>query len=252
MYGQFKVAVVIPAHNEDRLLPQTLATLPAWIDDIIVVDDGSDDHTAQHASGPRVELISHTRNQGVGAAIRTGYVRACELGADIAVVVGADKQMDPTEMLRLVEPIAQDVCDYAKGNRMGHAQVIKRMPWVRYVGNRCLTMLTRWATGYGQLHDAQCGYTAISTSMLRQLPLDALYPRYGFPNDLLAKLANANARVMDRPVSPIYGEERSDLRISRVVLPILGILLRAARERLSRWRRRRRQVTLGGRAREAS
>ncbi|MDP6209155.1 MAG: hypothetical protein QGG01_12650, partial [Roseibacillus sp.] len=103
-----------------------------------------------------------------------------------------------------------------------------------------------------RIRDAQCGYTAISVPMLDQIPLQGLYPRYGFPNDLLAKLAEANARVVDRPVSPIYGEERSGLKIHRVIVPILGILLRATVERIRRWRSGRTRLTLNGRAPEAS
>jgi hypothetical protein len=108
---------------------------------------------------------------------------------------------------------------------------------VRWAGNLALTRLTRISSGYRHLRDAQCGYTAVRADVLARLPLDELYPRYGFPNDLLAKLAELDAVVVDRPVTPIYGDERSGLRVHRVVLPILWLLLRSGVRRIARKRR---------------
>ena len=255
MYGTLRVAVVIPAHNEASLLPVTLAGIPNWIDHIIVVDDQSTDATVEQfkrATNPGLELIRHGINQGVGAAICSGYARARSLGVDATVVMGADNQMDPNEIHRLLDPIVEDRADYVKGNRMGHPELFKRMPWIRLGGNVCLTRLTRFATGYGELNDAQCGYTAINGRTLDRVDLGTLFPRYGFPNDLLAKLANLNARVEDQPVSPIYENESSELRIHRVALPILGILVRATLQRGRRWRRSRQALVLENGAPEVS
>lgn len=224
------MAVVIPAHNEARLLPVTLAGLPAFVDHVIVVDDGSSDATSHVARryGPwAMEVIRHPRNRGVGGAIVTGYRRALAVGADAAVVVGADAQMAPEEMPSLLDPIADGEAEYVKGDRLGHPAVRRRMPPIRYLGNHALTWLTRWATGYRHIRDSQCGYTAISGEALARLPFEALYRRYGFPNDLLARLAEMDARVVDRPVTPIYGDETSGIRITRVAGPILWLLLRA-------------------------
>ncbi len=237
MYRGLRVAVVIPAHNEARLLPVTLAGLPSWVDRVVVVDDGSTDATAEVAvRDARVDLQRHALNRGVGGAIVTGYRRALALGADCAVVVGADAQMDPSEMSRLIDPVVEGVADYVKGDRLGHPAVRRVMPWVRLVGNHALSWLTKFSSGYGHLRDSQCGYTALSARALHRLPLDDLYPRYGFPNDLLAKLAEIDARVVDRPVTPIYGDERSGIRPWRVVLPIAWLLCRSGWRRA--WRQR--------------
>jgi glycosyltransferase involved in cell wall biosynthesis len=236
MYRGHRITVVVPAHNEARLLPRTLRTLPEYVDEVIVVDDASVDGTAERAAESgvsRARVLRHARNTGVGGAIVTGYRDALDRGVDIAVVVGADAQMDPTEMHRLLDPVVEGRADYAKGDRLGHPALWRRMPWVRLLGNLVLGRLTSWATGVS-VRDAQCGYTAITARALRALRLADLYPRYGFPNDLLAQLAAVRARVVDCPVSPIYGEERSDLRVHRVVLPILGILVRAV---WARWLR---------------
>lgn len=242
MYRGLKIAVVVPAHNEAELLPVTLRTLPDFVDHLVVVDDASADDTSAvaRAAARRVDLTRHPENQGVGGAIVTGYRRAIALGADVAVVVGADAQMDPAEMHRLLDPVVDGLADYVKGDRLGHPEVAARMPWVRLLGNRALTQLTRLSSGYRHVRDSQCGYTAITVHTLRQLPLDDLYRRYGFPNDLLAKLAEVGARVEDRPVSPIYGDERSGIRVLRVVGPILWLLARSGVRRVRRQRARRR------------
>jgi len=245
VYREHTIAVVIPAHNEARLLPVTLTGLPDFVDHIVVVDDASADATAEVArTHPRahIEVITHSLNRGVGGAIVTGYRRALELEADLTVVVGADAQMDPHEMPFILDPLVEGTADYAKGDRMGHPDVKEIMPWVRLLGNRVLTILTRWTSGYHHIRDSQCGYTAISNRALETMPLDALYPRYGFPNDVLAKLAEQDRVVVDRPVRPIYETETSGIKVRRVVWPILWLLLRSGVRRWSRQRMYRRQL----------
>jgi glycosyltransferase involved in cell wall biosynthesis len=240
MYRRLRVAIVIPAHNEAKLLPQTLAGLPDFADHIIVVDDASTDgtiHAAQGCGDPRIKIIERASNGGVGAAIVTGYQHALSLDVDVTVVVGADAQMDPEEMSLLLNPILNDQADYVKGDRLGHPEVNVRMPKIRLIGNRILTRLTRLSTGYRHIRDSQCGYTAISTDALRTIALEDLYPRYGFPNDVLAKLAEYNFRVMDQPVTPIYGSEQSGIRIYRVIMPILWLLFRAGVRRVMKQKR---------------
>lgn len=239
MYRGLRVAVVIPAFNESRLLPVTLAGLPRFVDHVLVVDDASTDRTAVVArrQGPwALEVIRHAANQGVGGAIVTGYRRAASLGVDAAVVVGADAQMDPAEMSRLLDALVDAGADYAKGDRLGHRELWRRMPWIRLLGNLALTGLTRLSSGYWHIRDSQCGYSAISASALSRLPLGDLYPRYGFPNDLLAKLGEIGATVRDCPVTPIYGDEVSRLRIPRVMVPIFVLILRSGARRV--WRGR--------------
>lgn len=244
MYRGLSVAVVIPAYNEARLLPRTLRGLPAFVDQIIVVDDASEDQTsaaARAVGSGRLEVLRHAQNGGVGRAILTGYARALALGLDVTVVVGADAQMDPAEMPRLLDPVVEGEADYVKGDRLGHPELLRRMPPVRVVGNFALSYLTRLSTGYWRLRDSQCGYTALSRRALAALSLNEIYPRYGFPNDLLAKLAEVDARVVDRPVTPIYGDERSGIRVLRVLLPISWLLLRGGLRRV--WRKTRVRIT---------
>ena len=233
MYEGKRVAVVVPAFREEKLLPVTLAGIPAWVDRIYVVDDCSPDGTAARAEecaagDPRIELIRHTANGGVGAAIVTGYRRAVEERIDVTAVMAADNQMDPAELEGLVAPVARGEVDYAKANRLFTGQAWELIPRHRYLGNAALSMLTKIASGYWHIADSQSGYTAIALPMLERLDLRRLYPRYGFPNDLLVHLNVWNARVRDFPQKPVYGVgEQSGMKIRKVIPRISWLLLRA-------------------------
>jgi glycosyltransferase involved in cell wall biosynthesis len=222
------VAVVVPAYNEETLIVDTLAGMPAFVDRIIVVDDRSRDETAQRAretGDSRVEVIVHEVNGGVGAAIITGYKRARDERMDVTAVMAGDNQMDPAELEMFCAPVARGELDYAKANRLVSGQAWELIPRNRYLGNAILSLLTKIASGYWHVADSQAGYAAISLSMLDQLDLDRIYQRYGFPNDLLVHLNVWNARVRDFPSRPIYGVgERSGIRIRKVVPRISWLL----------------------------
>jgi glycosyltransferase involved in cell wall biosynthesis len=226
-----RVAVVVPAYNEERLVAATIGGIPDFVDRIYVVDDASPDGTAEqaHAAGdPRVELITHERNRGVGAAIVTGYRRALEEAIDVTCVMAADSQMDPSELRGLVEPVASGQVEYTKANRLVSGEAWTVIPRTRYLGNAVLSLLTKIASGYWHVADSQAGYTALSLEALRRIDLDRLYPRYGFPNDMLVHLNVQNARVRDVPSRPIYDVgERSGIRLRSVVPRIAWLLFKA-------------------------
>jgi len=228
--GGKRVAVVVPAHEEEGLVAATIGGIPALVDRIYVVDDGSSDATAERArdSGDaRVQVISHERNCGVGAAIVTGYRRSLEDGFDVIAVMNGDNQMDPADLPALVEPVTRGELDYAKANRLFTGQAWQLIPRTRYLGNAVLSMLTKIASGYWHVADSQSGYTVIAREMLAQLDLDRVYTRYGFPNDMLVHLNVWNARVRDFPSRPVYGVgERSGIRYRHVVPRISWLLLR--------------------------
>jgi glycosyltransferase involved in cell wall biosynthesis len=229
MYDGKTVAVVVPAYNEEALVASTVTGIPDFVDRIVVVDDGSTDATAERASGadPRVEVISHKRNEGVGAAIVRGYRRAIEEEIDVTCVMAADGQMDPDDLEALVRAIAIDECDYAKANRLFTGQAWTLIPRTRYLGNAALSFLTKIASGYWHVADSQAGFTAVNLETLRLLDLDNVYRRYGFPNDMLVHLNVWNRRVRDYPSRPIYGVgERSGIRLRHVVPRISWLLMK--------------------------
>jgi len=229
MYEGKTVAVVVPAYDEERLVASTVRGIPAFVDRIVVVDDASRDTTADRAAAadPRVEVVRHERNLGVGAAIVTGYKRARDESMDVTCVMAADGQMDPDDLETLVRPVAARECDYAKANRLFTGQAWQLIPRTRYLGNAILSFLTKIASGYWHVADSQSGYTAVSLETLCLLDLDRLYARYGFPNDLLVHLNVWNRRVRDYPSRPIYGVgEQSGIRLRRVVPTISWLLLK--------------------------
>jgi glycosyltransferase involved in cell wall biosynthesis len=225
-----RVAVVVPAHDEERLVAETLRGIPDFVDRIYVVDDASRDATAERArevGDPRVEVIRHERNAGVGAAILSGYRRALEEEIDVACVMAADNQMDPAELPGLVGPVARGEVEYAKANRLVSGEAWKVIPRTRYLGNAVLSLLTKIASGYWHVADSQAGYTAISRDALRRLDLESVYAGYGFPNDMLVHLNVQNARVRDVPSRPIYDVgETSGIRLRRVVPRISWLLFK--------------------------
>jgi glycosyltransferase involved in cell wall biosynthesis len=224
-----RIAVVVPAHDEEQLIASTLAAIPYFVDAIYVVDDASTDATAERAAtgDPRITVIRHERNTGVGAAIVTGYRHAVAQGIDVTCVMAGDGQMDPVDLETLAGAVARGEVDYAKANRLFTGEAWKLIPRSRYLGNAILSLLTKIASGYWHVADSQSGYTAISRTLLEELDLGRLYPRYGFPNDMLVQLNVWNARVRDFPSRPIYGVgERSGIKFRRVVPAISWLLFR--------------------------
>jgi glycosyltransferase involved in cell wall biosynthesis len=225
-----RVGVVVPAYDEEALIGATLGGIPSLVDRIIVVDDGSSDRTAERAreSGDsRVEVLSHERRSGVGAAILTGYRAALADGLDIVAVMNGDNQMPPEDLPMLVEPVAHGQVDYAKANRLSTGQAWQLIPKTRFFGNAVLSLLTKVASGYWHVADSQSGYTVVSREMLERLDLDRVYTQYGFPNDMLVHLNVWNARVRDFPSRPIYGVgEQSKMRYRHVVPRIAWLLMR--------------------------
>ena len=229
VFAGHRIAVVVPARDEEQHLEVVLRTMPPWVDHVIVVDDGSRDATARIARtwGAPVELVIHPRPRGVGAAIATGYRVALASGAGAVAVMAGDAQMRPDELERLVAPVVAGRCDYCKGDRTSHPEVAERMPGWRRLGNAALTAWTRRVRGYASLRDAQCGFTVASARLLLALPLDELVPGYGYPNDLLAMLGGAAARVLEVTVTPVYGDERSGIRPWTAVWTHSRVLSRA-------------------------
>jgi len=240
VFRELRVAVVIPAYNERAKIADTVASVPAAADHVVVVDDASSDGTAEAAAAPRVEVLRHPDNRGVGGAIVTGYRRALALGADVAVVMAGDGQMDPADFPAVVAPIADDRADYVKGNRFLHPELWSAMPKSRIVGNALLSAATRVTSGYRHVFDSQCGYTAIHRRALAALDLDAVWTRYGYPNDLLSRLHVAGVRVLDVPVRPVYGASwKSGIHLGTALHPIPYVLLRSWGTRLVAQTRRR-------------
>jgi len=230
-YRGSRVAVVVPAYNEELLIGDTLAGIPDFVGRIYVVNDCSKDRTQEiveyyAAHDDSVVPILHEKNQGVGAAIITGYRRAMKDGMDCVAVMAGDHQMDPDFLPALLDPIIDKKCDYTMGNRLISMEYSKGMSKWRYLGNTILTLLTKIASGYWQMMDPQNGYTVISKRALERINLAGIYPRYGYCNDLLVKLNVVGFRVINVPHPARYGMEKSKIKYSTYIYRVSWLLLK--------------------------
>jgi dolichol-phosphate mannosyltransferase len=221
MFEGYRIAAVVPALNEAQQIGAVLRRMPAFVDLIVVVDDGSTDGTAATAEAvgdPRIQIIRHPQPRGVGGATISGMQRALEQSADIVVKVDGDGQMDPTRMEALLAPLIRDGYDYAKANRFLDARALQQMPPARLLGNFAMTFLTKLASGYWHVFDPQNGYVAAKAGALQALELSRLANGFFFENDMLIHLNILNCRVKDVPMPAYYGDEHSSLRINRILL----------------------------------
>ena len=211
-----KIAVVIPAYRSATTIEEVIRGIPGWVNLIVVVEDGSGDNTAGLVSSmakmdPRIHLVCHPSNQGVGGAVLSGYRLACELGAEIIVKMDSDGQMDVAYLRQLIGPLVSGEADYTKGNRFLHARELRAMPLGRKIGNLGLSFLTKLASGYWNIFDPSNGYTAIHASVISLLDQASIGRRYFFETSLLLELSLVRAVVKDVYIPAQYGDEISYL-----------------------------------------
>ncbi len=234
MYRDKKIALVIPAYNEEKLIVPTLKNVPMLIDRIYVVDDASTDGMAQAVtaasqSDPRVTLLRHQKNTGPGGAVITGYLQSSKENYDITVVVGGDFQMPLEEVGRFLDPLIDDDVDYTKGNRFLLWDITREhMPKLRIVGNIIITALTKFASGYYKIMDVVDGYTAITKKAIDTIDWSKAWPKYGYPMDFLVRLNAYGFRIKDVARTPIYlkGERQSQIKGFRYALKVSPMLIR--------------------------
>lgn len=225
MYKGFRVAVVMPVHNEENHIARAIARVPAFVDEIVAVDDGSVDATWRQLAAiedPRLTKLRHRKNSGVGAATKTGYRYCLQTEADFIAVMDGDGQMDGRDLCRLID-CAIERSDYVKGNRF-LSQTISCMPIARLVGNTFFSFLTRRAASFAGSLDAQCGYTVIRRAALKRLNLGSLYNRYGFPNEMFFAACRSGLKVESIAVRAVYDDEVSGINPFTAV-PVIGYLI---------------------------
>jgi glycosyltransferase involved in cell wall biosynthesis len=216
-----RVAVVIPAYKVSKHINAVIKEIPDFVHKIIVVDDACPEASGQVVSNtfsdPRIVVLNHDKNQGVGGAMITGYKEALKNDSEIIVKLDGDGQMDPKLIPLLIAPIVRGEADYVKGNRFFDIQKIREMPAIRILGNLVLSFFSKASTGYWQIFDPNNGFTAIHTSALKLVPLEKISKRYFFESDMLFRLNTARAVVMDMPMDASYGTEKSNLSITKTI-----------------------------------
>lgn len=215
------IAVVIPCFKVKNHILSVIIKIGPEVSRIYVIDDccpdGSGGFVESHCKDKRVSVIRNSENQGVGGAVMTGYKAAIADGMSIIVKVDGDGQMDPSLISDFVTPIMAGEADYTKGNRFFDLEEIHTMPKVRLFGNAALSFMTKLSSGYWDLFDPTNGYTAIHRDVARHLPFKKISRRYFFESDMLFRLNILRAVVVDIPMDASYGDEVSNLKISKVI-----------------------------------
>ncbi len=215
------VAIVIPCYRVARHIAGVIRSIPPRFRTVICVDDGSPDETAaviEALADPRVVLLRHPRNRGVGGAMKTGYAEALRRGAEICVKMDGDGQMSAEDLEALVAPLLDRAADYAKGNRFVDLRSLGAMPRTRLIGNALLSFASKLAAGYWNMLDVSNGFTAVRSAVLRRVDFGRISERYFFETSMLIELNILRADVADVEMPARYGDEESSFRIA----PALG------------------------------
>jgi dolichol-phosphate mannosyltransferase len=219
-------AVVIPSYRVRDHIIDVIQRIGPEVQAIYVVDDccpeGSGAHVQQQCNDPRVKVIKHEVNQGVGGATMSGYQAAITDGHAIIVKVDGDGQMSPELIPQFIAPIREGLADYTKGNRFYDLTHIGRMPAIRLIGNAALSFMSKFSSGYWEIFDPTNGFTAIHAKVASHLPMDRISKRYFFESDMLFRLNTMRCVVMDIPMDALYAEEVSNLRVRSVLGEFLG------------------------------
>jgi dolichol-phosphate mannosyltransferase len=213
-----QIAVVIPAYKVSAHIAQVIAGIGPEVSHIFVVDDACPENSgavAEAIGDKRIRVIRHDRNLGVGGATSTGYHAALESNANIVVKLDGDGQMNPADIPALVAPITANLADYSKGNRFSSVENLEAMPLLRVIGNAGLSFMTKLSSGYWTVTDPTNGFTAIRRELLAELRLAKLHPRFFFESDMLFRLNLLGAAVADVPMKAVYGNEKSNLSVTK-------------------------------------
>ena len=228
-FGAYKIGVVIPTFNEELLIQETIDGIPDYVNKIYVVDDASADRTVEiinSTADPRVVLIHHEMNKGVGSSIINGYKRALADEMDLVAVMSGDNQMDPDQLPRLIKPVIEGEADYAKGNRLLSKEMLEKTSLLQLFGNGMLSLMTKIGSGYGNISDPQNGYTVISRYSLETIDLDSIYTYYGYCNDILIKMNVYDMRVVDVIVPFSNGSEKSTIGYNQYIQKVGSVIFR--------------------------
>jgi glycosyltransferase involved in cell wall biosynthesis len=220
-----RIAVVIPCYRVSNQVLGLIDRIGPEVGWIIAVDDACPEHCGDvielHCRDPRVVVIRHLKNLGVGGAVMTGYMAARDLPAEAVVKLDGDGQMDPALVATLANPLLRGRADYVKGNRFYRMADVSGMPPVRLFGNAVLSFMTKLSSGYWQLFDPTNGFTAIHRNLLMELRFEGIAKRYFFESDLLYNLNQLRAVVSEMPMSAVYADEPSSLRPGRMIGPFM-------------------------------
>lgn len=248
MSEQHGIALIMPAHNEEEHLKDTISSIPDIVDLILFINDGSTDSTLEYANKYLIESnrsnfgstiselnykIITQENLGVGSAVVRGLKEIFELDKNnelkkqfpnknkwIVIIMDSDGQMDSNDIPELIKPLINNSVDHVKGNRVG----LEGMPKIRKFGSYLLKKLMRFASGYPKINDTQCGFRAINLEMIKIWNFNTKWDDYGYTNWWLLESGRRSFKLKEIQVKSIYKGEKSKLKIRRF-LPKVSLLI---------------------------
>ena len=213
---------MIPAFKVERHILDLIPRIGPEVEKIWVVDDACPNESGKlvqtKSKDKRVKVLFNKENLGVGGAVIAGYRAALEAGAEVVVKLDGDGQMFPEDIPTLLRPIELGEADYTKGNRFDSLDDLYQMPRVRIFGNAVLSLWSKVSSGYWGVTDPTNGFTAIHRAVLQKIELGKLSSRYFFESDMLFRLNLAGAVVEDVSLPARYGDEKSNLKIRKVLV----------------------------------
>jgi glycosyltransferase involved in cell wall biosynthesis len=237
------IVVVMPAYNAERTLRKTYAEIPREIvDDVILVDDQSQDRTPEIARSLNINTIVHSKNRGYGGNQKTCYKEAIKLGADIVIMLHPDYQYTPKLITAMASLIAEGLFDCVLGSRiLGVGALRGGMPRYKYVANRILTLVQNLLLDY-KLSEYHTGYRAFSRELLETLPLNNNDDDFVFDNQMLSQVIYAGYNIGEITCPTRYMEDSSSISFSKAVLYGIGVIKTSVAFRLHRWGLRRNRL----------
>lgn len=226
------ISVIIPCYNVAKHIEEVVGNIPSDVTWIIAVNDRSKDDTEKvlnelKEKNRRLVVINHEVNQGVGGAMLTGFQKSLELNCTISIKMDGDNQMDSSYIHQLIKPIIQNKADYTKGNRFRDFKALKKMPVTRRIGNLGLSFCIKAASGYWNIFDPNNGFIAINNETLKTINIAKIHKRYFFESSMLIELYHADAVIQEIPMKARYGDEVSNLSLTRALFGFPPKLLKA-------------------------
>ncbi len=230
MYKDKTVTVVVPVLDEELAIGGVLDSMPEFVDSVIVIDDGSTDGTAAVARERGAEVISHGRNRGVGAAFDTGRRRVLTLHSDIMVNMDGDGQFAPSDIVKLVGPVADGDADFVTASRFKDPGLYPEMSRTKFLGNRMMSGLISRLTGR-RFHDVSCGFRAYSREALLRLNL---FGEFTYTQETFLEFAFKDITILEVPVevrgTREHGRSRVASNLFRYAWQTMKIIVRTMRD----------------------
>lgn len=236
MINQQKVVVVMPAYNAEKTLRRTYAEIPHdVVDEIILVDDASHDHTVKVAKELGLTTVVHSRNRGYGGNQKTCYETALAMGADIVIMLHPDYQYTPRLITAMASLLAEGLFDCVLGSRILGVGALKGgMPLYKYVSNRILTAVQNLIVGY-KLSEYHTGYRGYTRAVLEALPLAYNADHFIFDNQVLSQIIYGGYVIGEITCPTLYMDDSSSISFRNSTVYGLGVLKTSLLFRLQRW-----------------